>query len=78
MSTTTSSITVTWQEPNYNGGNSISNYAVYVNNGAGGSVLTKFGLTGSPSVRTLIVTGLTRGALYQFSVTAFNTIGESL
>jgi hypothetical protein len=37
VSSTTTSVTITWQEPNYNGGNGITNYAVYVNDGVGGT-----------------------------------------
>lgn len=75
---TTTSITVQWNEPLYNGGNAITDYNVYVDDGANSGIYTLYGSTGSPSVRQLLVSGLTRGLGYRFKITATNLVGESV
>ena len=50
-SSTTSSITIDWNEPGYNGGNAITDYSIYIDDGLGGT-LQYLASTGDPTVRT--------------------------
>lgn len=66
------SVTISWQPPTDNGGGSISDYAIQYFNG---SVWTTFN-DGISSLTTANVTGLPRGANYQFRVAAVNSLGQ--
>ena len=76
VSATTSTITISWNAPTYNGGNALTDYSVYIS-AATNDNYVQLASTGSPSVLTYQATGLTRGELYWFKVTAWNIIGES-
>ncbi len=69
------SATVRWTAPASNGGSAITGYSVRVVNAAGTQVgaLRPAGATAT----TLVVTGLTNGQAYRFSVTATNAVGTS-
>jgi hypothetical protein len=76
VSATTSTITISWNAPTYNGGNALTDYSVYISTATNDNYV-QLASTGSPSVLTYQATGLTRGELYWFKVTAWNIIGES-
>jgi hypothetical protein len=76
VSATTSQITIQWTSPVYNGGNSVTDYLIYIS-AATNTAYAPLAYTGSPGTLTYIATGLTRGELYYFKVTAWNLIGES-
>lgn len=73
---TTSMIHISWAAPDYDGGNALSNYKVYI------SISNNFeyfelGFTNDPLVTEMVAEPLQRGELYYFKVTAWNIIGES-
>lgn len=74
--TSTTTLTISWSQPSYNGGSSILDYNVYVsaNNNLN---FYKYNNTGSSSIMTITVNSVTRGQVYYFKVTAVNDIGES-
>jgi fibronectin type 3 domain-containing protein len=63
------SVTVSWNVPVFNGGATITEYTVTSNPG---------NFTCSTSETTCVVTGLTNGTSYTFSVVATNVAGDSL
>ncbi|WP_270886707.1 DUF4082 domain-containing protein [Pedococcus sp. 5OH_020] len=67
-----SSATVTWTAPS-NGGSAITSYTVtpFV----GTTAQTPSTVTGSPPATTTVVTGLTNGTAYTFTVSATNAVG---
>jgi len=71
-----SRVTLTWSQPDSNGGNAITGYNVYFTT-AGNDNYALFGSTTS-SVFTKVVTGLTDGQQYAFLVKAQNINGESV
>jgi hypothetical protein len=73
---TTSMIQITWNAPIYNGGNAISDYLVYMSI-SDNTNFFELGYTNDASITDWTVTGLDRGELYYFKVSAFNIIGES-
>jgi hypothetical protein len=62
-------LSITWNPPVYNGGFALKNFYIYVNN-----VLTD---TVDPSEYTYQLTGLTLGSTYKIEVSSDNEIGES-
>ena len=63
--------TVSWVAPDNDGGKSISGYTVTAS-GSGGQTCTTDG-----SLRSCVVSGLTNGTVYTFTVTAQNIVGTS-
>ena len=59
---------IVWDAPAYDGGNSITNYEVFMDDGSGGD-FSSLGLT---ATLTWTSTGLSSGLLYKFKVAAFN------
>jgi hypothetical protein len=70
------SATVSWTAPSSNGGSTITSYTVtpYV----GSTAQTPVTVTGNPPTTSTIVTGLTNGTTYTFTVSATNAIGTGL
>lgn len=66
-------INISWTAPSSDGGATISDYEVYMDDGAGGSFASQ-GKTGSGSTLTFNKTGLTTGLSYLFKVRAENEI----
>ena len=69
-------ITISWKAPNYNGGNSITNYAVYKSINTNSQDHELHERTSSAAVVTMTLGEVVRGATYYFKVTASNQIGE--
>lgn len=69
-------ITIQWSAPSYNGGNAVTDYSIYMDDGLGGGVFTLQGQTGDPSILEFQVTGLTNSHEYNFKVSAHNQVGE--
>ncbi len=65
--------TVRWTAPANNGGTPVAGYRVRVLDGLGNLVGTD--QPASPTVTSIVVTGLTAGTAYQFQVAAINTAG---
>ena len=69
--------TVAWSVP-ANGGSPITSYTVTPSlSGEGGTPLPPVTVTGSPPAASTVVSGLTNGATYTFTVGAANAIGPS-
>jgi beta-lactam-binding protein with PASTA domain len=67
------SATIFWTAPLSNGGSPITSYAITPRIGA--TSLPAAIVTGAPPVTTTTVSGLTRGAVYTFTVSASNAVG---
>ncbi len=76
-SSTTSSISINWLAPSYNGGNALTQYSVYIDDGLGGA-LTLLTTTANATVLTFTASSLIISRTYKFSVTAWNQVGQSL
>jgi len=66
-------IDISWAAPASNGGATINDYEVYMDDGAGGSFTSK-GKTNSGSTKTMSITSLTTGKSYLFKIRAINEI----
>lgn len=75
-SSTLTSITIQWSPPSFNGGNAISSYKVYIDDGLGGS-LTYLATHTTLTSLEYTATGLFNSRLYHFTVSAINLINES-
>ena len=62
---------VSWLPPNFDGGSPLSGYTVTASPGSATA-------TAGPGERSVLVTGLTNGTTYTFTVTAQNIVGPSL
>jgi hypothetical protein len=77
VTSTTNSITVQWTSPGFNGGNVITHYSLYIDNGAGGA-FSLLVTTADASTTSYLASGLTMGQTYRFKVSAWNQVGQSL
>ncbi len=69
--------TVTWSPPTIDGGSPVTGYNVYQGTTAGGESTTPVNAAPlSASAATDLITGLTNGTTYFFTVTAVNAVGE--
>jgi large repetitive protein len=66
-------VTVNWVAPAVNGGAAVTGYSITVK--AGANVLKT--VTAAATDRSLVVTGLTNGTAYTFSIVATNSVGNS-
>ena len=64
-SSTTSSISINWLAPSYNGGNALTKYSVYIDDGLGGA-LTLLTTTANATILTYTATGLVISRTYKF------------
>jgi len=67
------SATVYWSPPAYDGGKRISNYTVAVQ--VGSTTVRTLDVSGSPPPATALLSGLSNGAAYTFTVSATNSAG---
>jgi hypothetical protein len=80
VSSTLTSVTVTWLAPD-NGGSAITGYKVLMNGGGSSTVFTDITSSGTlnNTTRTFTTpTSLTTGTTYQFKVVATNAVGDSV
>lgn len=86
ISTTTTSITLGWFAPGDDGGCAISGYAVFMDDGAGGSIINEVNAVNDPAIRSIptlrsatitVFPALTSGNTFRFIVTAFNLEGST-
>lgn len=86
QASTSTSITINWNEPEDDGGCPISGYAVFRDDGAGGSIDNEVNSANDaavrdiPTLRELTITDFessTEGFVYRIKVTAFNDEGSS-
>jgi hypothetical protein len=84
LSTSTSSISITWNEPSDNGGCSISGYSVHVDDAAAGSFIEANAnldaqVRSRPSLSTHTITRVdpinNLGKVYRLKVIAYNSVG---
>jgi hypothetical protein len=68
-------ITVSWTAPTNNGGSAITSYQVTANPAPNGG--QPAAVTGNPPATQQVVSGLTNGTSYTFTVHATNTAGDS-
>jgi hypothetical protein len=71
------SITVSWQAPDYNGGTEILGYYIYWDDATTSLLPTSIGQTNWQTL-SFSKAGLSTDSYYIFAVTAYNVIGESL
>jgi len=80
LTSTTTSITVGWSAPTYNGGCPIISYTLYRNDGAGGTTTTVVDaatIQNKPYLSQHAVTGLSpTGNTFKFKIEAENEIGS--
>ncbi|MEI6796963.1 MAG: fibronectin type III domain-containing protein, partial [Methanomassiliicoccales archaeon] len=67
-------VTLNWTEPSYTGSSSITGYKIFFGTT---SPNEQFGGVMAPSARSVNVTGLQTGVVYQFAVKAVNVAGDS-
>lgn len=81
VTSTTTSISLTWAPPSSDGGCSLTGYSLLTDNGTGGSVTSEVDtlLNSSPETLSKIVTlsGSLTGSWIRFRVTAYNAEGQS-
>jgi hypothetical protein len=75
LTTTAAVIRFTWTEGASNGGRPVSSYSVYYDQGIGSYNLLEVGVT-TASYTTSVA--LSADTVYGFTVTATNSVGESL
>lgn len=74
LASTTSSISIQWTAPAFNGGNALTKYSIYKDDGQGGTVVF-LADTADASVLSYTATGLTMGKTYVFKIAAWNQVG---
>ncbi|HET9892252.1 MAG TPA: peptidoglycan DD-metalloendopeptidase family protein, partial [Mycobacterium sp.] len=65
------SVTVSWAPPSFNGGSGISSYTITSSPGG-------ISVSASGNATSAVLTGLSNGTMYTFSVTAQNNVGATL
>lgn len=83
VSTTTSTISISWSEPTSNGGCPITGYAVFIDDGANGAFVEAnsdidTSVRGQPSLSTLTITRIPTGMIgstFRVKVLAYNAAG---
>ena len=87
VSSTTTSFTISWQQPQDDGGCPLTGYAVYRNDGQNGQIDTEVNspndsnVRDKPTLRQLTITDYPSSPLgksFQYQVKAFNIVGASL
>jgi hypothetical protein len=73
---TTSQVTISWLAPTYDGGSPVLFYSVYTSTGSALN-MQHHADTADDSVFSMTITGLTRGLIFYYRITATNLIGES-
>jgi hypothetical protein len=86
ISSTNTSIVIGWEEPSDDGGCPITSYAIFRDDGAGGTITTEVNTNNDPAIRgipTLRQANITyfpigsEGDTFRFMVTAFNNEGST-
>ena len=74
-----SSVTLSWSPPPFNGNSAVLGYNVYESTSAGGEGSTPVNTSQLPATASsFVVTGLSNGTKYYFTIKAVNGIGSSV